>query len=304
MRLYQAASGRGRKRDPELKAGCGTGARTLNLGASGLGTILRRPSPCLMDAGVHVTRLDPHRSLTRDILEVSSARHVIHGLVEVDVTVARRRLGGLSFTAFVVHCFALALSREAGFNCVRRGRHLHSFDAVNVGTMVESEENGVRYPVGFVVRDAARKSVLEIHDEIRRAQQQSTSELARQTGAGWFIWMPGFVRRAAVRFMLGRPGIAHEKGLVASVTSVGMFGGGAGWGIAITPSTVALTVGGIGHRPVLVDGRLEEHEYLCLTISFDHDLIDGAPAARFTAVLVDLIEKADGLELAVVQQSA
>lgn len=253
---------------------------------------------------MHVTRLDPHRDLTRDILQVSSSRHVIHGLVEVDVTDARRRLGGLSFTAFIIHCFALALSCEAGFNCVRRGRHLHSFDAVNVGTMVESEENGIRYPVGLVIRDAARKSVLEIHNEIRLAQRKSTSELARQTGAGWFIWVPGFVRRAAVRFMLGRPRIAHEMGLVAAVTSVGMFGGGAGWGIAITPSTVALTVGGIGHRPTLFDGHLEEHEYLCLTISFDHDLIDGAPATRFTAVLAELIEEADGLDVAVAQQSA
>lgn len=253
---------------------------------------------------MHVTRLDPHRGITRDILRVSSSTHVIHGLVEVDVTEARRRLGGLSFTAFIIHCFALALSREAGFYCVRRGRRLYSFEAVNVGTMVEAEENGIKYPVGHVIREAAGKSVLEIHNEIRTAQRQSISELARQMRAGWFMRVPGFVRRAAMRFMLGRPRIAHEMGMVAAVTSVGMFGAGAGWGIAITPSTVALTVGGIGHRPAFVDGRLEDHEYLCLTISFDHDLIDGAPAARFTAVLADLIEKADGLALAVAQQSA
>lgn len=257
-----------------------------------------------MSAGVNVKPLDPQRDLTRDILRVSSSSHVIHGLIEPDVTEARRRLGGLSFTAFVIHCFAVALSREAGFNAVRRGHHLYSFDAVNIGTMVESEEHGTRNPVGLVIRDAARKSVYEIHSEIRRAQREPTSELAHQTGVAWLFRVPGFVRRAALRFMLGRPRLAHEMGLVASITSVGMFGAGAGWGIAITPSTVALTVGGIGHRPAFVDGRLEEHEHLCLTVSFDHDLIDGAPAARFTAMLTELIKKADGLEPAVMHQSA
>jgi hypothetical protein len=59
--------------------------------------------------------------------------------------------------------------------------------------------------------------------------------------------------------------------------------------------TTGLTVGGIGRRPVLVDGRLEEHEYVCLTLSFDHDLIDGAPATRFAAELSRLIECGDGL---------
>jgi pyruvate/2-oxoglutarate dehydrogenase complex dihydrolipoamide acyltransferase (E2) component len=38
-----------------------------------------------------------------------------------------------------------------------------------------------------------------------------------------------------------------------------------------------------------------EHEYVGLTLSFDHDLIDGAPAARFAAELSRLIEAGDGL---------
>ncbi len=37
-------------------------------------------------------------------------------------------------------------------------------------------------------------------------------------------------------------------------------------------------------------------EYLSLTISLNHDLIDGAPAARFTQRLKDLIESGYGLD--------
>jgi pyruvate/2-oxoglutarate dehydrogenase complex dihydrolipoamide acyltransferase (E2) component len=41
--------------------------------------------------------------------------------------------------------------------------------------------------------------------------------------------------------------------------------------------------------------RAEEREYLCLTLSMDHDIILGAPAARFTQRLRELIESGAGL---------
>ncbi len=56
-----------------------------------------------------------------------------------------------------------------------------------------------------------------------------------------------------------------------------------------------MTVGGIGEKPGVVDGRIAIREYLSLTISFDHDTIDGAPAARFTQRLKELIESGYGL---------
>jgi pyruvate/2-oxoglutarate dehydrogenase complex dihydrolipoamide acyltransferase (E2) component len=37
-------------------------------------------------------------------------------------------------------------------------------------------------------------------------------------------------------------------------------------------------------------------DYLQLTVSFDHDIVDGAPAARFTKRLVELLETASVLE--------
>ena len=44
-------------------------------------------------------------------------------------------------------------------------------------------------------------------------------------------------------------------------------------------------VGGIGVKPGVVDGSIAIREYLSLTISLDHNLIDGAPAVRFTSRL-------------------
>jgi hypothetical protein len=56
-----------------------------------------------------------------------------------------------------------------------------------------------------------------------------------------------------------------------------------------------VTVGGIGQKSGIVDGHIAIREYLSLTISFDHDIIDGAPAARFTQRLKELIESGSGL---------
>ena len=59
--------------------------------------------------------------------------------------------------------------------------------------------------------------------------------------------------------------------------------------------TLTVTLGGIAEKPGVVDGRIQIREYLYMTLSFDHDIIDGAPAARFTQRLKELIESDYGL---------
>ncbi len=65
--------------------------------------------------------------------------------------------------------------------------------------------------------------------------------------------------------------------------------------IPINDHTLDLTLGGIAEKPGVVDGHIAIREYLCITLSFNHDLIDGAPAARFTGRLKELIESGYGL---------
>jgi pyruvate/2-oxoglutarate dehydrogenase complex dihydrolipoamide acyltransferase (E2) component len=79
------------------------------------------------------------------------------------------------------------------------------------------------------------------------------------------------------------------------LTAVGMFGTGGGWGIPVTNHTLQITLGGISEKPGVVDGKIEIREYLCVTVSIDHDIVDGAPAARFTQRLKELVESCYGL---------
>jgi pyruvate/2-oxoglutarate dehydrogenase complex dihydrolipoamide acyltransferase (E2) component len=69
-----------------------------------------------------------------------------------------------------------------------------------------------------------------------------------------------------------------------------MFGPGGGWGIPIAVTPLFITLGGIAARPVVVRGQIEMREYLSLTLTFDHEVVDGAPAARFASRLKELIE--------------
>lgn len=70
-----------------------------------------------------------------------------------------------------------------------------------------------------------------------------------------------------------------------------MFGNGNGFGITYMPlHTLGLTIGGIQTKPGYVHGEVLPLDYLSLTIAFDHDIVDGAPAARFTKDLVAFMQ--------------
>ena len=57
-----------------------------------------------------------------------------------------------------------------------------------------------------------------------------------------------------------------------------------------------MVVGGIAWKPTAVEGRIVPREILVLTMIFDRDIIDGAPAACFVYRLVELIDSGYGLD--------
>ena len=80
------------------------------------------------------------------------------------------------------------------------------------------------------------------------------------------------------------------------MSAVGMFGEGGGWGIGTSVHTVSVLVGGIARKPGLVDDSVEPREFLSVTVAVDHDVVDGAPAARFLAAFREQVESGAGIE--------
>lgn len=165
-----------------------------------------------------------------------------------------------------------------------------------MATLVEVETGTARVPLLHVARDAARRTLREIHEEIRGAQATRARLEARRRQIRRVRWVPRPLRALLWRSLARSPRTWKRYGGTVVLTSVGMFGGGAGWGLSAPGGyLLAVTVGGIGERPAFVGGRPEPREFLSLTVSLDHTVVDGAPAARFGARLVELIEGCHGL---------
>jgi pyruvate/2-oxoglutarate dehydrogenase complex dihydrolipoamide acyltransferase (E2) component len=249
----------------------------------------------------------PIREASIDLLRAAHGKHMIHAFTEADVTMPRQfirehkaRTGEqLSFTAFLVGCLAAALAENKALNAYRLGkRRLVLFEDVDVNTMVEREVDGHRMGTPNVIRAADKKTFREIHDQIRIAQE---AEVQQARGMEWFRWaplfarLPTFVRMSLWRVLMQNPHVVKRFAGTAGLTAVGMFGKKTGWGMTIPFLTVNIVVGGIVRKPILVEGQIEEREFLCLTVSFDHSIVDGAPAARFVNRFIELIESGSGL---------
>jgi pyruvate/2-oxoglutarate dehydrogenase complex dihydrolipoamide acyltransferase (E2) component len=244
------------------------------------------------------------QSIVRTIARVARHKYIMRGLVEIDVTRARQsirehkaRTGeSLSFTAFLAACVGHAVEMNKSVHAYRNWRNqLVLFDDVDINIQVERDMQGQKFSFPYIVRGANRKTVRDIHEEIRAAQAHPAS--GREVKAAtWVTFLPSFVQQMFFWLASKNPHLLTQNIGTVELNAIGMFGGRGGWGIHIPFHTLSIVVGGIARKPGVVDERIEIREYLNMTINFDHDMIDGAPAARFTQQLIDLIESGYGLD--------
>jgi len=76
-----------------------------------------------------------------------------------------------------------------------------------------------------------------------------------------------------------------------TITNLGMYGVDAFTPIINLPETAILGVGRIRPEPAVVDGQIAVRQLLWLSLTFDHRLVDGGPAARFLQAIVRYVEQ-------------
>jgi pyruvate/2-oxoglutarate dehydrogenase complex dihydrolipoamide acyltransferase (E2) component len=242
-----------------------------------------------------------------DVGRTSRWRHMIHGLVEIDVTDARQHIRdhrartgeSLSFTAFILSCLGCAIAENRSIQAYRSGgSKLIVFHDVDVTSLIEVEADGNKFPLAHIFRATNRRTVQELHQEIR--DLQSDPDVVRKTDGynfvRWFMLLPAFLRDVFYRYLYAHPHFLRRHLGTVALTAVGMFGQGGGWGIPIATHNVNVTLGGIAQKPGVVNGEIAVREMLDVTLSFNHDTVDGAPAARFAKRLKELIEGCYGLD--------
>ncbi len=255
------------------------------------------------DNAAEVVPFPRSRRLIVDIGRATRARRSIHGFIEADVTDVRRLLRErstdsrqMSLTAYIAHCVGHAVAADRQVHAVRdlRGR-LVLYDDVDINVSVEVQLEGRSFPMNHIIRAADKRSVADVSEELHRIKRDpAQSPTLRLAGAArWFLFLPSALRVRAFRLLYRLPDRQKTLAGTVGLTAVGMFASGGGWGTAFQVHPIDIVVGGISVRPGYTDTGVSAREYLHLTLSFDHDVVDGAPAARFAARLREFVEASD-----------
>ena len=217
-----------------------------------------------------VVDLPTGRRVMLNMLDLAGSKHSMYGLLEVDVTLARRRIAeykersgeALSFTGYLTYCLARAVDENKEVQAYLKGsKQLILFDDVDVGMMIEHKVGEKRALMGHVIRAANRKTYLQIHAEIRSAQ---SAPLPPNRGLpAWFRklmllpWPLSAWSKALIRWAGRRdPTFFTAMGGTVSISAVGMFGEGhSGWGLFPGPEVLSLVVGSIAWKPAVVEGQ-------------------------------------------------
>ena len=166
----------------------------------------------------------------------------------------------LTMLAFLMKASVSALKKFPDFNASldASGENLTLKKYFHIGFAADTP-NGLVVPV---IRDVDKKGVNEI--------AQESSELARKAREG-------------------KLGPADMSGGCFSISSLGGIGGVAFTPIVNAPEVAILGVSKSSIQPVWDGKQFQPRLMLPLSLSYDHRVIDGAAAARFTAYLAQLL---------------
>ena len=178
---------------------------------------------------------------------------------EVDVTDAQtyRRESGVGLTEFLIKAAGEAIKRVPTMNSVIAGDTIYRFDQINVA-MAVALENGLVVPV---IKDVGNKSVEQISEDVKNLSAQA------------------------------REGKIRPDQLVGGTFTISVLGSVDGFTPILNQGQVGLLgVGRSNQKPVVKRGEIVIREMMTLSLTGDHQAIDGAVAGNFCRRLQQLVE--------------
>jgi pyruvate dehydrogenase E2 component (dihydrolipoamide acetyltransferase) len=162
----------------------------------------------------------------------------------------------LTYTDLLVQLVAELLADHPLLNATLTEQGIVLAPAVHMGVAVALED-GLIVPV---IRDAGTRSLAELaRDRVDLAAKAQAGTLAMD----------------------------EVEGGTFTISNLGSFGADAFTPIVNPPQCAILGVGRIVDKPVAVAGAVEVRPSMWLSLTFDHRIVDGAPAARFLQQLGD-----------------
>jgi pyruvate dehydrogenase E2 component (dihydrolipoamide acetyltransferase) len=171
----------------------------------------------------------------------------------------------LTYTDLIVRACALALRQHPRLNATLEGETIRLLPQINIGLAVALDD-GLIVPV------------------IPQADQQSLAGLAQIRS------------RLAERARAGQLTKEEISGGTFTVTNLGSYDIDAFTPIINPPEAAILGVGRIVEKVVISQGKIAQRAMITLSLTFDHRLVDGAPAAAFLQTVKRLLETPDPLK--------
>ncbi len=166
----------------------------------------------------------------------------------------------VSYNDIIILSTSRALKRFPIMNSTLVGEEILVHDAVNMGIAVALPD-GLMVPV---LHDAHKKGVLQIAKEAR--------ELARKAREGKLT-------------------VDEVTGGTFTITNLSMFEVDGFTPILRPPETGILGVGRVKEKPTVHAGEISIHPMMFLSLTFDHRVVDGAPAAEFLQALARILQQ-------------
>lgn len=170
----------------------------------------------------------------------------------------------LTLTPVFVKVLAECLGEHPSLNASFDGDEIIMKKYYNIGVTVDTDD-GLIVPV---VREADKKSVFEIGEEIDR-----------------------LARRARDRSI----DLEDLQGGTFTLTNIGFVGGNWSTPQVKYPEAAILATGRAEEKPVARNGEVTVRTMLPVSLSFDHRILDGAEAARFTNDLAEKLSSPESL---------
>lgn len=197
----------------------------------------------------------PHVTLTSEVDMTEAVKLRTQILDEFERKYGTR----LTFTDLIIKAAARAILEHPLANASLQGSEIHIFGDVNVGVAV-SVEGGLIVPV---IRNADRKALPQISSELKQLVEKGRT---------------------------GKLSGDDITGGTFSITNLGAYGVDV-FNPIITPGQSAiLGVCRIAEKPVIQNGEVVGRSMMNLCLSFDHRVLDGAPAAQFLQKIKELLE--------------
>lgn len=165
----------------------------------------------------------------------------------------------LSYTDLFLYALARAVEEQPLANSSLVDSEILVYKDVNVSVAVAAE-SGLLVPV------------------VRQAQSLSLGELAVR------------LREVADRAREGTLSQEDTEGGTITLSNLGMYGIEGGTPLVTQPQAVVVFFGSIVERPTAVSGEVEVRPMMSMSIGYDHRILDGVSAARFTTALRRTIE--------------